>query len=231
MGLLSSLMKRSGRNVLQLDILMDYSITMGSGLAALRWTPLVKGEPLPTGVSCSLVALLYGQVLCIHDETRSELFHRVQDLSIQYVRAQGNATLDFSPWTLHVGIGGGNHALWPWTMVPPDQIISPKAWKYSAYLKADRPNSRAPLGRWIYVDMPLGLERVLVPSSALIAISGFMRSCTDSEERLYLALLLSQMNAYWGSPERISFKSEAIAYAAAHSAIESSRVQLPPQAS
>jgi hypothetical protein len=175
-------------------------------------------------IHAHLVALLYGRILCVHKETREELFSRVGDLAMQNVRSEGAIGFEFTPWVLHVGLGGGDHTLWPWQIVPPEQITDPKI--YSAIFKHGEPTSRAPLGRWIHLDMAMGLARVLAPSSALVAITGFSRAC-DQETRYFLALLLWQMNAYWGSPDRMSVGSEALAYATADSAIRSGQLRMP----
>lgn len=208
-------------DAMRLDILMDYSIGLESGIAAMRWTdPIGVGRP----IQAHLIALLYGRILCIHDETREELFHRVNELAIQNVRSEGAAGFEFTPWVLHVGHGGGDHMLWPWLIVPPEQITKPKI--YSAILKHGEPNSKAPLGHWIHLNMAIGFEKVLTPSSALIAIADFSQGC-DQETRYLLALLLWQMNAYWGSPDRVSIGSEAVAYSIAESAIRSGQLEMP----
>lgn len=222
MGLFQKLFGGSPRlDALRLDILMDYSIRFGQGTAALRWTAPV---PDSTPIQEILVALLYGRILCVHKETRKELFGRVGDLAIQNVRSEGATGFEFTPWVLHVGLGGGDHRLWPWQIVPPVEIAAPKI--YSAFLKFGEPTSSAPSGRSIHLDMAMGLERVLAPSSALIAIAGFSKNC-DKEARYLLALRLWQMNVYWGSPDRVSVGSEAIAYAGADSAIRSGQLRIP----
>jgi len=211
----------SGVDAVRLDILMDYSIRLGIGTAAVQWTdPMGGGSP----IYAHLVALLYGRILCVHKETREELFGRVGDLAMQNVRSEGASGFEFTPWVLHVGLGVSDHTLWPWRIVPPEQITDRKI--YSAILKHGEPTSRAPLGRWIHLDMAMGLERVLAPSSALVAIAAFSRAC-DQETRYFLALLLWQMNAYWASPDRVSFGSEALAYATADSAIRSGQLRIP----
>ncbi|MBI1990886.1 MAG: hypothetical protein HYS65_14425 [Betaproteobacteria bacterium] len=207
-------------DALRLDILMDYWIRFGKGTAAIRWTaPGVDSTPIQE----TLIALLYGRILCIHKETREELFSRVGDLAIQNVKSEGATGFEFAPWVLHVGFGGGDHRLWPWRIVPPAHVTSPKI--YSAFLKVGKPTSIAPSGRSIHLDMAMGLARVLAPSSALIAIAGFSRAC-DKDARYLLALRLWQMNAYWGSPDRVSVGSEASAYAAADSAIRSGQLRI-----
>ena len=222
MGLIRKLFGGSpGADVMRLDILMEYSVRMGGGAAALQWTDPMGGGP---PIQAHLVALLYGRILSVHKETREQLFGRVGDLAMQNVRSEGAIGFEFTRWVLHVGFGGGDHTLWPWRIVPPEQITDPKI--YSAILKHGEPTSRAPLGRWIHLDMAMGLERVLAPSSALVAIAGSSRAC-DQETRYFLALLLWQMNVYWGSPHRVSLGSEALAYAAADSAIRSGQLRMP----
>lgn len=211
----------SGVDVIQLDILMQYSVSLGLGSAALRWTDPTGAGP---DIQSHLVALLYGRILCVHAETRGELFQRVGDLSKQNVRTEGATGFNFSPWVLHVGLGGGDHSLWPWEITSPDALYEPKI--YSAILKYGQPSSVAPNGRWIHLDMAFGQERVLAPSSALIAIDGVAKG-SDQETRYGLALTLWQMNEYWGSPNRISMGTEARAYAAALQAIRSGQLRVP----
>lgn len=222
MGLFQKLTGKSlGVDVMRLDVLMDYSIRFGTGTAALRWTdPMGGGTP----IQVLLVALLYGRTLVNHKETSEELFARVGDLAIQNVRSEGATGFEFAPWILHVGLGGGDHTLWPWQIVPAEQIANPKI--YSAILKSGEPTPSAPLGRWIHLDMAMGLERVLSPSSALISIAGLSRAC-DQETRHALALYLWQMNCYWRSPDRVSIGSEALAYATAYSSIRSGQLRMP----
>lgn len=222
MGILQKLFRgRSDIDVMRLDILMDYSIALGAGRAALVWTDYAKGGAI---AQVPLVALLYGRTLINHMETRGELFNRVGELAIETVRTEGATGFEFSPWVLHLGLGGGDHTLWPWQLVSPDQIIDPKT--YTAHLRSGQPSSISPIGRWIQLDMEIGLERVLAPASALIAIAGFSQSC-DQETRYLLALYLWQMNAYWGTPDQVSIGTEAKAYAYAYESIRSGQLRVP----
>jgi hypothetical protein len=185
---------------------MKYSVELGRGKAGLRFD-----DPLgaPGSVRASLVALLYGRVLCVHEETRAELFLRVGAAAERVLRSEGRAPFGFDLWVMNVG---GAQTLWPWEIVEPSELTS--ATIYSATLKVCSPNPLAPLGRWVHLDMGWGLERVLAPSSALIAIAG-LSALADGETRHYLAFLLQRMNGYWGSPQNISLNTEAKAYAAA----------------
>ena len=206
---------------LRLDILMDYSIRFGEGTAALQWiSPGMDGTPIRE----TLVALLYGRILCIHKETREELFNRVGALAIQNVQSEGATGFEFEPWTLHVGMGGGAHKLWPWQIVSPSQV--PDAKTYSAFLRLSKPSSVAPSGRSIRLEMKMGLNKILAPSSALIAIATFSRE-SDREARYLLALRLWQMNVHWGAAAKICAGSEAVACAAADAAIRSGQLRIP----
>ena len=72
MGLIRKLFGGSpGADVMRLDILMEYSVRMGGGAAALQWTDPMGGGP---PIQAHLVALLYGRILSVHKETREELF-------------------------------------------------------------------------------------------------------------------------------------------------------------
>jgi hypothetical protein len=223
MFLIRKLGEVSDVDVMRLDILMSYDLSLKMGVAAVRWTDPTGGGP---PIRAILVGLLYGRILCIHRETREELFHRVGDLAVHNVRSEGATGFQFAEWVLHVGLGGGNHTLWPWVIEPPEQVLQYEPKIYSAILKLGKPRRKAPLGRYVHLGMPFSLERVLAPSSVLIAISAFSKSC-DQETRYYLALLLWQMIAYWGSPERLSLGSEALAFEAAVSAIRSGKLQIP----
>ncbi len=219
----------SGVDLMRLDILMEYIINQQVGCAALRWTNVQAAMHEGTeGIQAILVALLYGRILCVHNETRKELFSRVGDLAEQNVRSEGATGFEFAPWVLHAGLGAGDHTLWPWEIGTPEQLTRPtsKPKIYAAMLKHGQTTKRAPLGLWIHLDMALGLERILAPSSALIAITVFSRAC-NQETRYFLALLLWQMNAFWQSPDGVSFCSEAVAYAAADSAIRSRQLGMP----
>ena len=215
-----------GIDAIRLDIAMDYSIRHGSGSAALKWHELqgvgIENEA-SEAVKGSLVSLLYGRILCVHKETRAELFAKVDALAKENVRTEGKTGFEFTPWVLHVGLGGGDHRLWPWEMKDPT-LIEPKV--YSAVLKLGQPTSAAPNGKWIDLSLALGLERVLVPSAALIAIAGFSHEC-GQEARYLLALRMWQMNVFWRSPDRISVGTEAQAYAAADQAIRSGQMRMP----
>ena len=69
-------------------------------------------------------------------------------------------------------------------------------------------------------DKAFGLHRVLCPASVLLAIDDFS-TCCSKEARFFLALLLWQMNEYWGSADNIKAYTEARANAAAEQAIQS----------
>ena len=221
MGFFKNLFGRPpGSDAMRLDILMDYRVGGGFGSAALRWyDPQGGGEP----IKAILVALVYGRILCVHKETRAELFAKVDALAKENVRTEGKTGFEFAPWVLHVGLGGGDHTLWPWEMKHP---IMAKPKVYSAILKVGQASRAAPSGRWLDLSMAFGLERVLAPSAALIAIAEFSREC-DQETRYLLALRMWQMNVFWGSPNRISLGTEALAYAAADKAVRSGQLRVP----
>lgn len=208
-------------DVMRLDILMQYYPRLGSGTAALRWSDPMGGGP---PVRAHLVALLYGHILCNHPESRGQLFARVGELAQRNVQSKGASGFEFAPWVLPAEWGGVGQTLWPWLIVEPEQITTPRV--YSAVLKFGDPTASAPSGRWLQLDMPLELERVLAPSSALIAIAGFANSC-DQPTRYLLARLLWQMNLFWGSSNMVSLFNEAVAYAAADKAVRSNPFRIP----
>ena len=74
--------------------------------------------------------------------------------------------------------------------------------------------------------MALGKERILAPASPLIAIRSYAES-TDQEGHYELAVLLWQINEFYGSPVSIRMGSESKALAAATAAIRSGNLRIP----
>jgi hypothetical protein len=222
MGLIGKEINESSAvDVIRLDILMQYYPKFGCGIAGLKWTDPLGGGPL---IQAHLVALLYGHILHLHHETRAELFARVGELAKQNVITKGATGFEFKPWILLAGMGEKTQQLWPWQIVPPEQVTAPET--CSAILKLSEPTAKIPSGRWIEFEMAAGSERVFAPASALIAIAGFSQAC-DPVARYLLARLLWQMNLFWGSPNMVPLFSEAVAYAAAHSAVRSGPFHIP----
>lgn len=213
----------SAVEVLRLDILMQYYRRLRSGTAALLWhDPLQGGPP----IQAHLVALLYGHILRAHPATREELFMRVGELAQRSLRSKGASGFVFAPWCLHGPQPGEELTLWPWLIVPREQLTA--ATFCSAILRLGEPSAAAPAGRWIELELAHGQESdpVRVPSSALIAIAGLSQTCKPPT-RYLLARLLYQMNHFWGSPAMTVFYSEAVAYAHAVSVIREGPLRLP----
>jgi hypothetical protein len=153
----------------------------------------------------ALAALLYGRMLLAHAETRSELYGRVA--AAARAAASDGVPFDFAPWTLPAG--DGQFVIWPWQWQSPDTIDG-KIRTYVATLRGDRKG-----GLWAHVKMAWGLERVLAPSSALLALQGLSREL-PGEDRRRLALVVLAMHAYYGSPEcAASLRSDVRAVEAA----------------
>lgn len=74
--------------------------------------------------------------------------------------------------------------------------------------------------------MAFGQERILVPASPLIAITSYAES-TDQQGHHELAVLLWQVNEFYGSPDRVRIGSESKALAAATTAIRSADLRVP----
>jgi hypothetical protein len=179
-------------DLLRLEVLMDYQVTArgGSGIAAVRWQPLTESAALPGDRSrIALAALHYGRILSVHGESREELFRRVglaaHDL------AEGAAEAQFEPWPLQ--IGGTSFDIWPWYLVEPAQL---KPRTYTSTLKDE---GRGHLSVWL--KMAWGLENVLAPASALLAISALALEL-DAKDRIVLGHTLVAMNDYYGTPDQ-----------------------------
>jgi len=193
---------------LKLEVLMKFDIRSGHGVAALRWIVTRPYASLSDEQSkIALVALLYARTLANHQEARRELFDRMA----QAVRGvlQGDGKLTFEPWRLHAA--GKDFSIWPWALTEPGSVTDAKT--YTATLQSTAGGSLA-----IHLKMALGQERILAPSSALIAVSGLATALNDSD-RARLAGVLLGINAHYRSSDNIGLGSERGALAAAMPAL------------
>jgi hypothetical protein len=175
----------------RLEILMDFDLQLGIGLAATRWQTLRSHPQLTESLArIALVALLYGRTLVNHAETRSELYERVQRAAQGLF--EGDPSPQFDEWKLEAG--GLSFQIWPWSIVSPEQLSKSKA--YTATLL---PLQGGTLG--IYLDMAGGLERVLAPSAPVISIFRLSDEL-EAHERQKLGATLLAMNSFYGRPER-----------------------------
>jgi hypothetical protein len=193
---------------LKLDVLMTFNVRSGRGVAGLRWSitqPLVSLSDQETRIA--LVALLYARTLVNHRETRGELFDRMAQAAQRLLQENGGLT--FEPWTLRVA--GKDFSIWPWALVEPESVTDAKT--YTATLQSTAAGSLA-----IHLKMAIGQERILAPSSALIATSGLAAVLNDSD-RARLAGVLLAINAHYRSSDNIGLGSERGALAAAMRAL------------
>lgn len=218
MGFLSKLLGvPAPTDVMRADLFMEYHPLTSTGEAAVEWVPLGSDDP---NLRPFLVALLYARSLVNHAETRTKLFELIDMISKQNVRDEGDTGFVFPEWMLHAGFGAPDQRIWPWVLVDsPRALNKPKV--YNATLQAF-PESRH-FG--INLKMAFGQERILAPASPLIAITSYAES-TDQEGRYELAVLLWQINEFYGSPDRIRIGSESKALAAATMAIRSGDLRI-----
>jgi hypothetical protein len=204
--------------VMRADLYMEYHPLTCTGAATVEWVPLASDDP---NLRPFLVALLYARILVAHAETRTKLFELIDAVSKQSVRDEGHTGFLFPEWMLPIGFGAPEQRIWPWTLVDSPRTLSePKV--YSAALLAF-PESR----HWgINLKMALGQERILAPASVLIAITSYAQSI-DQEGRYELAVLLWQLNEFYGSPDRARIGSETKALAAATTAIRRGNLRAP----
>lgn len=219
MGFLSKLLRVPAPiDVMRADLFMEYHPLTSTGEAAVQWVSLGSDDP---SLRPFLVALLYARILVAHTETRTKLFELVDVISKQNVRDEGHTGFLFPEWMLAVGFGAPVQRIWPWVLVDSPRVLSePKV--YNATLHAF-PESR---DFGINLKMAFGQERILAPASPLIAITSYAES-TDQEGRYELAVLLWQVNEFYGSPNRVRIGSESKALAAATTAIRSGDLRLP----
>lgn len=193
---------------LKLDVLMNFDIWSGQGVAALRWIVTRPHASLSDEQSrIALVALLYARTLVNHQETRGELFDRMAHAARRVLQGDGNLT--FEPWTLHVA--GKDFSIWPWVLAEPGRLADAKT--YTATLQSTSGGSLA-----IHLKMALGQERILSPSAALIAAFGLARALNDSD-RVRMAEVLLGINTHYRSSDNIGLGSERSALATAMPAL------------
>ena len=180
---------------LRLEILMDTDaprLLQGQTPTALvRWQTLSAHPFLSADrARIALAALLYGRILFAHEETRTELFQRVQRAAEKL--ADGEPTFPVERWRLQAG--GMSFPIWPWRIVNPTELKSPKV--YIATLIGREDGSRLS----IQLDMAPGLERMLAPASALIPLVTLSKEL-DAQDRRRLGNVLRAMNKYYGRAE------------------------------
>lgn len=210
----------AGTDLLRLQIIIDFSVLVRQGVAAVRWaSPSQLPHETETLARITLVTLFYIEILWAHDETRGELFTRIDRASQEILHSNGNSSFKFENWEVHV-LGKG-YPIWPWRIVTPEILsgaLSPhlsKPKNYVVTLKSGKPTNYRPNGIWIFIDMSRGQERILAPASVLIALSTLSEELTHKDERKKLALLLWHVNRYYETPNRVRMWSGPQAVAAA----------------
>jgi len=214
MGLLKWLADRISREVLRLHIHMRYALELGRGAACIRWSLLdesLKGKE--DALRCSLVALLYARVLTIHHADRAQLFQRVDQAMTAFLAQGTTAPLCFEAWVLDIDPIGPPFAIWPWASLESPEAQGVKT--HVATLRHGRRTRLSPAGLAIDLEMPLGMERVRVPASVMIAASDCFNGLMDPAYREVLARLLLHVNRYYGTAENAALMSEGVAIAIA----------------
>lgn len=222
MGFLRKLLGASAPiDVMRVDLFMEYHPPTSTGAAVVQWVSLASNDP---HLRPFLVALLYARILVAHAETRTKLFQVVDAISKQNVRDEGHTGFIFPDWMLPVGFCAPDQRIWPWVLYDnPSTLSEPKV--YQATLQAF-PGPATPGHFGINLKMAWGQERILAAASPLIAITSYAES-TDQEGRYELAVLLWQINEFYGSPDGVRIGSESKALAAATSAIRSGDLRAP----
>ena len=207
--------------VMRLDLFMGYMPLWGCGSAAIEWVPLASSD---LGFRPALVALLYARIVGAHAETREKLFDLASEIGKQNVRDQGKTGYHFPDWKLTPGFGAPPQTIWPWGFVGNRNALQDPAVYRATLLAITHPGS--PDYFAIHLDMAFGQERILAPSSVLVAMTGFSEA-SDNEGRYALGALLWQMNEFYGSPAKVSVGQEGVALMAATQAIRSGRFRVP----
>ncbi len=204
--------------VMRVNLHMEYQPLTCTGVASVEWTPLGYWDP---NLKPFLLALLYARILSTHEETRSKLFELVDIASKQNIRDDGRTGFQFPEWMLPIGPGLPSQRIWPWAIVESrDALNNPQL--YRATLLAF-PESK----HWgIDLEMAIGQERVLAPASVLVAITSYAQAA-DTDGNYELAVLLWQINEFYGSPDGVRMGSETKALATATGAIRNGNLLVP----
>ena len=173
---------------ISLDLLMDFNLESGLGTACLSIeTPnpiKIKGQYV---LFSSLVTLYYARIMYAHKETRERLFEYVDHAADKLM--DGENDFDWGTWSLEVF--GKDYYIWPWKFVKPGELN--QRFKYNVKLVGTKLEK---LG--LYVDMNLGMEKILAPSSVLLII--FFFACYDNIAPAFteqLGAFLKLMNIYY----------------------------------
>lgn len=174
----------------RLDVAMDFSLDSGRGRAAVNWLQIREVPTLSsTQQAIAAAVLIYGRTLFVtNEENRRELFARVHNAAVA-LRQSGLFVL--TDWSLEAG--GRQFWIWPWAIEPTTVPIRGKT--YSATLRASKGGSL-----FIKLKVPLGLDRVLAPSAALIVLH-VLSSQLEGGDLQRLAGTLLAVNEYYGHPD------------------------------
>jgi hypothetical protein len=122
----------------------------------------------------------------------------------------GEGDLTFEPWVLD--IAGKYLFIWPWHIVEPEAITEAKT--YVATLQSASSGALS-----IQLKMAMGQERILAPSSTLVAAAGLAKAL-PGPERMRLARVLLAINRHYSSSKSIRIGSESTALATAMHELE-----------
>jgi len=181
--------------VFRLEIMMDTDARRlfagETGRAAVSWHQIASHPSLPYDrARIALAALLYGKILFAHEETRVELFRRIERAALGLIN--GEERFHVEDWKLQAG--GMSFPIWPWRIVHPAELKTPKTY-VATLLRTSAGNF------WIHLDMEWGLEAALAPSSPLISLFTLSKEL-DTRDRMLLGAVLVAMNKYYRTPDR-----------------------------
>jgi hypothetical protein len=240
----SQLAAWGGKEILRLELLMDYSEAFAADspdvrpVAAVRWAVLSDRFQNETSVrefKIILAAFLYAKVLAC-DQLRAELFQNVGN-ALRACMAQLRLSPDgdypslaFAPMfvTGRTIAGGFQNIVWPWEMASWSDVEDrrPRAFvqmgttktnmvrMHTATLLRGPVEPNAPGGAWLRYRANADLTKILVPAAALIAISHVWHEVPEGRGLMFS--LLKTVNDYHETADQIT-SSEAMAM---HAAIE-----------
>lgn len=231
-----------GRDLLRLQLLLDYSKAMLAdsqnveAVAAVRWSVLsteLQNETSVREFQIILAASLYAKALTL-DQSRKELFRRVQEALTKCFRSGDLGSFAFDPWYIE---GRAlwkkfRNLVWPWRIEPWSDVEARRGNStvtvgftgkqilklHEATLLLGPEAPHAPGGAWLRYRLPdADASIVLVPAAALVTITSVHAEIPEG--RGLLLGLLHHINNFYGTPDRVTRGTDAIAVNAALGAV------------
>jgi hypothetical protein len=172
------------QDIIRMTMNMEFYTMNGFGVANIEWYEDKNPTDLSrTQLKILCVTALYARILVSHKEIRQELLERVSQAAQTFTTAN---RFVFEDW--YFSAAGSRLQLWPWQF---GETFKPKKYEATIFQKGGS------LG--FNLKMAWGLERILAPSSVMIAVASLSSELADDGNMLLGRGLLSVKNEYANS--------------------------------